>query len=106
MCPLEQAIQEVQAREQHRQALKKQLTSERGNNLSGIQLANRSNTLFAIMLPDAAQPGRFRASFFDVFGFSGHITRDSYFQILDELMEDGYVVEAPEALRTVSRQWN
>lgn len=58
--------------------------------LSGLELKNASGTQFAVFLPDATEQGRFRYSLFDEHGFFGHITRDSYEELLVDAVQSGY----------------
>ena len=62
--------------------------------LAGLQLVNEQGQ-GALFLPDASEPGRVRASFFDQRGFYGHSTKDTYVELLSEIFRDGYTREAP-----------
>lgn len=83
-------------------AAKQDLLSKYNGDLAGLQLGNKAGTQFALFLPDASEPGRYRASFFDARGFYGHSTRDSYESLLDEAFQDGYREEAPGKLEALS----
>ncbi|HID9922351.1 TPA: hypothetical protein ACXI4C_004398 [Pseudomonas aeruginosa] len=72
----------------------KAITTKYGGDLAGLQLANEAGQA-ALFSPDASEPGRYRASFFDSGGFYGHVTRDSYPVLLKEVFGDGYQIEAP-----------
>ncbi|MBX6653657.1 hypothetical protein ISF12_10415 [Pseudomonas aeruginosa] len=72
----------------------KAITHKYGGDLAGLQLANEAGQA-ALFSPDASEPGRYRASFFDTRGFYGHVTRDSYPVLLKEVFGDGYQIEAP-----------
>ena len=63
----------------------------------GFELQNRSSTQFAVLGPDASEPGRVRATLFDSAGMSGHRTRKDYDQLVRELLSEGYR-PAPGAL--------
>lgn len=58
--------------------------------LTGKQLTNRDSTQGLLFLPDASEQGRFRFSRFDVRGFYGHTTRDTYAELLELAWEDGF----------------
>lgn len=68
----------------------------------GFELKS-SNGQYALILPDASEPGRYRAQMFDAKGFFGHSTRDSALQVLDELIVDGYIELAPGAMERLSQ---
>lgn len=70
------------------------ILSSRAGNLAGLELTNASGQA-AVFLPDASEPGRYRASFFDQRGFFGHVTKDTYPELLKEVFGDGYKSEAP-----------
>lgn len=69
--------------EQRKQALYEE-------DLAGMQLLNRDGTQGVLFLPDASEPGRYRASFFDQGGFYSHLTRDTYRAVLDEVWLEGF----------------
>lgn len=83
-------------------ALKEEILDRWNGDLAGLQLSNAAGTQFAFFLPDATEPGRFRASLFDARGFFGHSTRDSYEQLLDEQFSDGFRVEVTGKLEELA----
>lgn len=66
------------------------LMAETGGHVEGVQLSNAGGNQFAIFLPDASEPGRFRFSLFDLGGFFNHSTYDSYPEALAGAWEQGY----------------
>lgn len=79
-------------------ALIEKLLAEHDGKPEGVELRNRTGSLFAVLLPDASSPGKVRASLFDENGFFSHITRADYREVLKEIVEDGYRYPAPGAL--------
>lgn len=88
----------VRVRLQSGGKLRRKLLEETGGDLNGVILKNPSFDVYAMLSSDASEPGRFRASLFDSRGFMSHICRDSYEAVLDEVLQDGFVDEAPGAL--------
>jgi hypothetical protein len=76
------------------QAFADRLLDKYNGCLDGVQLKSRG--MYAVLLKDATQPGRVRASFFNERGFFCHTTRDDYPTLLKELVEDGYTEECPK----------
>ena len=76
-------------------------------NLIGAELGDAKLSRFAAILEDPSEPGRFRAQQFDANGFSGHMTRDTPLEVLDELVKDGYLEPAPGMMAQLSqtREW-
>jgi hypothetical protein len=62
---------------------------------------------YAVILPDASEPGRWRASFYDKHGFRGHATSDSVEKVIEELADDGYHEPAKGSLdrMAASKDW-
>ena len=58
--------------------------------LTGTQLMHTNGRQGVLFLPDASEPGRFRASYFDERGFYSHITRDTYAQVLEDVWLEGF----------------
>lgn len=83
-------------------AEKQSIMARTGGDLAGLQLASKDGKQFAFFLPDASEPGRFRASLFDERGFFGHSTRDSYAELLDEAFTDGYRTEVAGKLESMA----
>lgn len=83
--------------------IKRDLMAQNDGDLCGVTLKNIYRDQYAILLPDASVKGKFRASFFDEFGFSNHITRDNYDAVIDEVLQDGYNVLATGALDEVAK---
>jgi hypothetical protein len=78
-----------------------------GEDLIGVELCDARSERYAAILRDASEPGRFRAQFYDASGISGHQTRDSAEEVLEELIRDGYRMLAPGAMQRLSqsREW-
>jgi hypothetical protein len=70
--------------------------------LTGLELGNSSG-LYLLMLPDASAPGCVRSQYFDVNGISGHSTRNSFEQLLDEAVADGYRTVVTGKLNELSK---
>ena len=62
----------------------------------GAQLQKRKDehTRYAMILPDASQPGRFRASYYDADGFSYHDTQDTAEKAFREAVKSGFTEKA------------
>jgi len=81
---------------------KESLLTRTDGDLMGVQLQNGAGNQFAVFLPDASEPGRFRVSYFDDRGFYGHTTRDTYKAALDEAWTDGFRSEAKGKLEELA----
>jgi hypothetical protein len=78
------------------------LLQSNNDDLAGVELKNNMDQ-YAVLLPDASQQGRFRASLFDKRGFFSHITRDNYAEVLEELLQQGYRKMATGSLTALSQ---
>ncbi|TDX26773.1 hypothetical protein DFO67_11538 [Modicisalibacter xianhensis] len=80
----------------------------RQGQLLGLEFQDAKQQRFAVILEDASEPGRYRAQYFDANGISGHATRDSAEEVLEELVRDGYRELAPGAMQRLSqtRDWS
>lgn len=83
------------------------LTFSQGQ-LLGLELQDAKQQRFAVILEDASEPGRYRAQYFDANGISGHATRNSAEEVLEELVRDGYRELASGAMQRLSqtREWS
>ncbi|AJY53200.1 hypothetical protein [Halomonas sp. KO116] len=86
-----------------RQATMDACWERHSGNPIGVQLKTTTD-LYAVILPDATEPGHYRAQFFDEKGFSGHSTYATPEQVLKDLISTGYVLTAKNALETLSTQ--
>lgn len=82
--------------------LKESIAEKYGDDLAGLQLEG-SNERYAFFLPDASEPGRVRATYFDANGLSGHTTYDTYEKALSDVIQQGYKKESPDAMERVSK---
>lgn len=73
-----------------------------GGILTGIELKHKERDRWTVLHADASEPGRVRATYFDERGFQGHATRDTYSEILDEVVNDGFTVEVTDVLNALS----
>lgn len=71
------------------------------NDLSGLELANKSQTMFCLFLKDASSPGKVRYSAFDARGFYSHMTFDSYAEAIKEAWESGFRIEVSGMLENL-----
>lgn len=78
-----------------------------GGNLIGLELKCASRDQWAIILPDASEPGCFRCQLFDSRGFFSHRTRDTVARVLEELVEEDFTVVDMGALRrlSITQEW-
>lgn len=92
-------IRESQARHEKLQALYAEL-DEVG---VGMIVANESGDSYALILPDASEPGRFRYSGFKAIGWDTHYTADTLDEVVLEAFKGGYTrVAASDTLVTMS----
>lgn len=70
--------------------LKNSLIEQPNELITGMQLAHPQLEQAVIFLPDASEPGRFRASYFDKKGFFSHATRDTYSELIELVWRDGF----------------
>lgn len=59
----------------------------------GIEHKHTANDQYTMLTPDAAEPGRYRLSFFDKQGFYSHSTHDTIPQAVEEMVRDGFFTE-------------
>lgn len=83
-------------------SLKSVLIKKGPETLFGMQMTNENLKQSIILLPDASEPGRFRASFFDAGGFFSHITRDTYAEILDIVWQENFRPTSEDMLSKLS----
>jgi hypothetical protein len=83
-------IRESQARHEKLQALYAEL-DEVG---VGMIVANESGDLYALILPDASEPGRFRYSGFKAIGWDTHFTANTLDEVVLEAFKAGYTCVA------------
>ncbi len=69
------------------------MTKHNGKPL-GIEFKSKSGDRYTMLTPDASEPGRFRASYFDKQGFSSHNVYDTISQAVEEMVRDGYFAES------------
>lgn len=67
-----------------------------------FRVGDETRAHYAIVIPDASEPGRWRASHYDEHGFSGHETHDTPQQVLDQLSADGYTTPANGTIEKLS----
>lgn len=65
------------------------LTAE-GGQLVGMELANSGSSMYALILKDPSEPGRYRAQYFAECGFTGHSTYDTSIRVFTELLREGF----------------
>ena len=89
-------------------AFKQNLLMRYAGNLAGVELSNESGTQFAVFLPDASEPGRYRYSCFDKCGFFSHATFDTYAEALDSAWLVGFRVQVDNRLQSlcVTEEWS
>lgn len=83
------------------EAFKRDLLTRYAGNLAGVELGNESGTQFAVFLPDASEPGRFRYSCFDKRGFFSHATFDTYEDALNSAWLAGFRVQVDNRLQSL-----
>lgn len=95
-APLAKMMQVEQDKLQQKSAKSALLDTD----LTGVQLLNKEGTQGVLFLPDASEPGRFRASLFDQGGFYSHLTRDHYNEVLDAVWQEGFRPTSTPMLET------
>ncbi|MHC5195208.1 hypothetical protein ACYSUW_15735 [Pseudomonas frederiksbergensis] len=103
-APSHSLIREIQARQDKLQDLYAEL-DEVG---VGMIMANESGDSFALVSPDASEPGRFRYSGFREVGWMTHYTVDSLDEVVLEAFKAGYTrVAARDTLdkMSVTTEW-
>ena len=61
----------------------------------GMIVQNESGDSFALILPDASEPGRFRYSAFRAIGWMTHYTCDTIDEVIREAFQAGFRLVAP-----------
>jgi hypothetical protein len=83
---------------------KQKLMEEFSDVLAGVELSNGDKTQFAVFLPDSSEPGRYRYSLFDKYGFYNHYTFDTYKEALDSAWDEGFRHRASGSLNNLCVQ--
>jgi len=103
-CPLERKLLESAAETAyHRNIAWHDILESCDGNVVGVELRKERLEQYALILHDPSEPGRFRAQFYDARGFFGHITRDTPWDVLHEVVCDGFQKIANGALLTLSK---
>lgn len=74
----------------------------------GVEYEHRKDVgRFAVVLPDASAPGKFRVQFFDKNGFSSHDTIGAVEDAVEEMVKQGYWKDARGVMDRLSqtREW-
>jgi len=74
------------------------LKDSNAGNIVGIEAQSTDGKRFAVVLPDASEPGKFRVQNYDKSSFSGHQVYNSEQEALDALWVDGYRTSAQGAM--------
>lgn len=72
---------------------------------SGIEFRHVSYLRWAIVLPDASEPGKTRIQFFTPSGFDIHRTFATLEEAVEQMVSEGYVVEQPRMLDSLAVGW-
>jgi hypothetical protein len=97
-------IRESQARHDKLQVLYAELDKVG----AGMIVVNESGDSWALILPDASEPGRFRYSGFRAIGWTTHYTCDTFDEVILEAFQAGYTrVAASDTLDklSVTTEW-
>jgi hypothetical protein len=70
--------------------------------LTGVQVSNPTGTQGGFFLPDASEVGRCRLTIFNEDGFTGHVTRDTYDELIVSSAEYGFSKVEPDILEKMS----
>src|SRR5690606_19766093 len=73
----------------------------------GVGLTLKAKFAWAVLLPDATHPGKFRYQSFNETGFTGHSTADTAEEVVLEMFKDGYREVDDDVLErlSVSETW-
>ena len=74
-----------------------------GGNILGVELKDKTEDRWLIILPDASEPGRFRCQYFDRHGFLCHSTRDTEHDVLRLAIEESFQVIDTGAMDRLSQ---
>ena len=74
------------------------LKDSNDGNTIGIEAQSTDGKRFAVVLPDASEPGRFRVQNYDKSSFSGHQVYNTEQEALDAMWADGYRKSAQGAM--------
>lgn len=72
---------------------------------SGIEFRHVSFLRWAIVLPDASEPGRTRIQYFTPSGFDRHRSFSTLEEAVEEMVSEGFVVEQPRMLDSLAASW-
>jgi hypothetical protein len=70
--------------------------------LTGVQISNPNGTQGGFFLPDASEVGKYRLTLFNKDGFTGHVTRDTYSELITSSTEYGFSKIEPGILEKMS----
>lgn len=73
------------------------------SDLNGLELRQENREQYALILLDPSEPGRYRAQFYDARGFYGHITRDTPYEVFQEVFCEGFQRLAKGSLVALSQ---
>ncbi len=71
----------------------------------GIEFRHVAFLRWAIVLPDASEPGRTRIQYFTPSGFDRHRSFATLEEAVEEMVSEGYVVEQPRMLDSLAVSW-
>lgn len=74
-----------------------------GNDLNGLEMSKKNLTEHILITPDACVKGGFRATLFNAVGFKSHKEYKDYVTALDGVIKDGYKIENPGILESLSK---
>ena len=90
LAKLARRVNRTSKYEKFKADLKSNFTFDGVLQLEGIEIANQSSQRFAFFCRDASEPSNVRFTAFDEFGFSFHISRPSYEELVDEAVSSGF----------------
>lgn len=69
-----------------------------GGSGNGVELSNAAGTRYALLLPDCAEPEKWRIQWFTMDGFMGHAIYSSETELLEAAVCQGFTVRVDGAL--------
>lgn len=79
------------------------LMEQTNGNPTGMELANKDNTRYAMITPDASEQGKTRITYFDKDGFSSHSVYDNATKAAEEATREGYFTPAKGTLSALQQ---
>jgi hypothetical protein len=94
----ERCIKKIELKE-----IQSSIFNKYGSDINGLEMSKKNLTEHIVITPDASVNGGFRATLFNAGGFKSHKEYKDYSTALDGVVKDGYKIENPGILESLSK---